>query len=379
MQQTNKLTLVIDGNWLMFSRYFMIRDEFLIDNTDAVKEAASEKLSEIMAQSISVLLRRFNNIIDNVILVTDGKSWRKSIPQPTSREDVDYKGNRSKPSDIDMHYVFESLRILGDNLRNQNITVCHAEGAEGDDWCWHWSRKLNKENINVILWTTDEDIKQLVQIDPNTATFTAWYNDSKGVVVHDNVEKGQCSDVDFFMVQEFMNRCYYDVKHQIKKVSTCNPRDIICRKIFCGDNGDNIKPIFRETRGSKVFKATEKTYGKINLYKSFWETAWDLVTERVTEDLNQITLFDIYNNIFQVKKITGTTIGAKAFEEEFNYNRSLVWLDKSQIPQDVQDAMNEQEYLVCDSDLMRNITMNYRYMINRSTKKISELFDETPF
>ena len=89
--QNNKLTLVVDGNWLLMSRYFMKRDTFRMDLPDSVKENSSYQLADLMAQSISVILRQFRGSITNIIFVSDNRSWRKDYPMPSLKRQIPIK------------------------------------------------------------------------------------------------------------------------------------------------------------------------------------------------------------------------------------------------------------------------------------------------
>ena len=147
---------------------------------DDVKEHAKKELHELMAKSISVVLNRFP-VIDNIILVTDGGSWRKQLPVPEVIENVTYKGNRTTAKELDWKYIYGALTELSEQCKNLGVTVSNHSSIEGDDWIWYWSRRLNAEGTSCIIWSSDNDLKQLVQTDNNTLAFTAWYNDRNGV------------------------------------------------------------------------------------------------------------------------------------------------------------------------------------------------------
>ena len=67
--RTNKCTLLIDGNWLLLSRFSVIGKGFEINMPEVAKEHAQRELQELMAKSISIILNRFP-VIDNVVLVS---------------------------------------------------------------------------------------------------------------------------------------------------------------------------------------------------------------------------------------------------------------------------------------------------------------------
>ena len=94
---TNKLTLIVDGNWLMMSRMASFIKLFDKSQPEIVKKNASKNLEEQMAKSIGIILNKFKEI-DNVVLVADGGSWRKklAIPKILLSEETTYKGNRKQ-------------------------------------------------------------------------------------------------------------------------------------------------------------------------------------------------------------------------------------------------------------------------------------------
>ena len=100
MKTLNKCTLIIDGNWLCMSRMSVFNRGFEMDMPEQVKESSQRELQELMAKSISIVLNRFS-IIDNVVIVTDGGSWRKQLPVPQQLQDVTYKGNRAPAKELD--------------------------------------------------------------------------------------------------------------------------------------------------------------------------------------------------------------------------------------------------------------------------------------
>ena len=101
----NNCTLLIDGNWLLLSRFSVINKGFDKKNPDYMKEQASLDLQDLLARSINVILNRFP-IIDNMIFISDGGSWRKQLPIPKSLNDITYKGNRTTDVEMDWHYIY---------------------------------------------------------------------------------------------------------------------------------------------------------------------------------------------------------------------------------------------------------------------------------
>lgn len=370
--QNNKLTLVVDGNWLLMSRYFMKRDTFRMDLPDSVKENSSYQLADLMAQSISVILRQFRGSITNIIFVSDNRSWRKDYPMPSCIETTDtYKGTRKNDETYDWKYIYKSISILSNNLKSIGVTTSNVYGVEGDDWCWWWSRKLNSEGTNVILWTSDEDIKQLIQEDEDTGAFTAWYERSKGLVFNSSMKPKKFDDEDdelgSFMAPIMPVNNIIKSLSKTASISYVNPVNIINKKIYIGDQGDNILPIFTYSKKSKTYKATQKDWSKLINFDTpgYIERDW------------YNNLPNLYNEIYKIKtKGDENNITTRDdFIEHAVYNKKMVWLDESQIPREVQSQMTSVEYKEISSDLLHDITYNWRVMSGAESKELEALFE----
>ena len=370
--QNNKLTLVVDGNWLLMSRYFMKRDTFRMDLPDSVKENSSYQLADLMAQSISVILRQFRGSITNIIFVSDNRSWRKDYPMPSCIETTDtYKGTRKNDETYDWKYIYKSISILSNNLKNIGVTTSNVYGVEGDDWCWWWSRKLNSEGTNVILWTSDEDVKQLIQEDEDTGAFTAWYERSKGLVLNSTMKPKKFDDEDdelgSFMTPIMPINNIIKSLSKTASISYVNPVNIINKKIYIGDQGDNILPIFTYSKKSKIYKATQKDWSKLINFDNpgYVERDW------------YNNLPNLYNEIYKIKTKgdESNITTCDDFVEHAVYNKKMVWLDESQIPREVQSQMTSVEYKEISSDLLHDITYNWRVMSGAESKELEDLFE----
>ena len=368
----NKLTLVVDGNWLLMSRYFMKRDTFRMDLPDSVKENSSHQLADLLAQPISVILRQFRDSITNIIFVSDNRSWRKDYPMPLCIESTDtYKGTRKNDETYDWKYIFKSISILSNNLKSIGVTTSNVYGVEGDDWCWWWSRKLNSEGTNVILWTSDEDVKQLIQEDEDTGAFTAWYEKSKGLVFNSSMKPKKFDDEDdelgSFMAPIMPVNNIIKSLSKTASISYANPINIINKKIYIGDQGDNILPIFTYSKKSKIYKATQKDWSKLINFDNpgYIEKDWCSKLPK------------LYNEIYKIKtkgdEQNITT--CDDFVEHAVYNKKMVWLDESQIPREVQSQMTSVEYKEISSDLLHDITYNWRVMSGAESKELEALFE----
>jgi hypothetical protein len=354
----NKCTLIVDGNWLLMSRFSVMGSDFKLGNPEIALKKAQNDLHDLMAKSINIILNRFP-IIDNIVLVTDGGSWRKQLPVPTQLSDITYKGNRGQAPEHDWKYIYGALTDLSNSCREIGITVANHSSIEGDDWAWYWSRRLNSDGINTIIWTSDCDLKQLVQVDSNTLAFTAWYNDKNGVWFDNELEEKDMSDLDFFMMPtRIKSPIVESLRTTSRSTNYIIPDSIVMDKIICGDAGDNIKPAARVVRGSKTYKVTSKIWNEIKE---------ELQIENISDFFKYKSM--IADFIVQTKKFSECNVSD--IIEMIDYNIKLVWLNESVIPETIIMYMNQLDYNHVDTNYIRS---NYKTLCKKNTE-IEDIFD----
>ena len=314
----SKLTLIVDGNWLLMSRLSVLNNRY------ADEFELNQELKLMLIKSINVVLRTFPDI-DNVIFVADGGSWRNQIPIPECLKDetsedqsIEYKGNRIKSSDINWDLLFESYGDFIATLQSTGITSCQEAGIEGDDWCYYWSTYLNSQGTNCIIWTKDNDLKQLVAVNADKC-FTAWWNINNGLFVKEYPE----DDFNFLFNNEFNinEEIFNRVIEKSKEITKINPSEIIIDKIIRGDAGDNIYPIIlRKSKNNtgRLFKVASKDIDYSLDYK----------------DENKVRAY-IHNLINSKNYIGRINKSEEDIIEHFKYNRKLVALEQESYPQDI--------------------------------------------
>ena len=104
MLSKSKCTLVIDGNWLLMSRLSVLNNRYKDDHE------LCQDLKILMIRSINIVLKTFP-VIDNIIFVSDGGSWRNKIEIPSflAADNVEYKGNRERSEDINWELIFNEF------------------------------------------------------------------------------------------------------------------------------------------------------------------------------------------------------------------------------------------------------------------------------
>ena len=359
----NNLTLICDMNYVLMSRY-SFAGKFEKNSPQRVLEADKENLTSMLARSINIVLNRFP-VIDNVILISDGGSWRKQLPIPEQLKDVTYKGNREQQTNVDWGCVFESLSNVMLNAKEVGITTSNTLSAEGDDWIWYWTKRLNSQGINTLIWSVDRDLQQLIQR-TNDGTFTAWYNDKAGLYLPKYYkEEKELDPIDFFMTaQPFDSKIVDTLKTNAGKVNYINPDEVVIEKVLCGDSGDNIKAVVRYTKNDRIYRFSE---GDLKKYQ---ESDIPMFT---VEDLKD-RFDDIADWIVNSKKFKPYKFKKQDILEMLNYNLHLVWLNENIIPQPIVQAMNTVEYKKFDVNSLRN---NYKLLAKtKADTDIESIFEE---
>lgn len=363
----NNCTLIIDGNWLLMSRLGVKMGDFSKSLAPEYLEQAKNEMVDFVAQSINKIISYWGPRIDNIMMVQDGGSWRRKLPKPKLIHE-EYKGNRTASEEIAWNYVWDALKTICQNFKTNNITCVTEKFIEGDDWCWYWSRYLNHMGTNCIIWTTDADLKQLVRRDPTTGAWTVWFNDKSGVFLSESMNN---SDMDILMNFDSVDPFIDEILKRAGKYTYINPDDIVMSKVICGDHGDNIKALIRAEHRTKSGKTITN---KIS------EAEWDKVKRR----LNIRTIDDFKNNkeliiksLRSIPRLHDCEGSIDDLMEMFDYNLSLVRLDKEQIPRPYQLAMNshKDEYMITDLDYLRN---NYKVLASH-TESVEQLFKDLPF
>jgi len=359
----NNCTLIIDGNWLLMRSLFSKQYDFQPDAAEVLKQYSRDTLIDSMLSAISFTTATFDGIVDNILYVSDGGSWRKFIQPPEFVKEQEYKGTRQRAEDKDWDYIFETHQILQEGLKAAGVTVCHESKIEGDDWAWYWSNKLNRQGTNCIIWTTDNDLKQLIKLD--NGNFTAWYNDKNGIFFDQGYNIDDMSDIDYFMTAGKDNYIIESIQAITSNISYINPNRIVMEKIISGDVSDNIRSLMVLHKNGKNYKITEKDASKI---VDRYSNVEDFIADKD----------EVIAQLKGLKKFALAEETPEQMSELFDYNKRLVWLSKTQIPTDLQEKMDELEYKQIDIQIVKN---NYKalapeYMQGDAQQVYETLADE---
>lgn len=346
----SKLTLIIDGNWLLMSRLSVIGNKFIDDFE------MCQNLKTLMIKSINVVLRKFP-VIDNIIFVADGGSWRNHVELPNwlnehkndLGQSVEYKGTRQRSDDINWDMIFNAYEDFMSTLQVTGINVYREQMIEGDDWCWYWSTYLNSQNTNCIIWTKDNDLKQLVNMNSDKC-FTTWWNMDAGLFISEYEEQ----ELDFLFNNSFNDndQIWNELSKSAKQVTKINPYHIVIDKILKGDGSDNIFPIIlrKSKSGSdKKFRISSK----------------DVDYSLDINDNNAIKSYihNLVNSKGYVDRIYGDK-SEKDIIDHFMFNKRLIALQKESYPENVLEKFSEYQ----DYNISKDISLAESQIIATGNK-----------
>ena len=345
MENKSKLTLIVDGNWLLMSRLSVLNNRYK-DELELCQE-----LKLLMLKSMEIVLRQFPSI-DNIIFVSDGGSWRNKIQVPKCLEEagIEYKGNREKSDEINWELIFDEFEKFISVLSSTGITVSRENGIEGDDWCWYWSTKLNEENTNCIIWTKDKDLTQLVKTNSDNC-FTVWWNKESGLLSENKPDE----ELNFLFNFKYDENelIFKELIKNAKNDSCINPRHIILDKIIRGDLGDNIIPILYRKSKTKQFRVASKDIPEnLNIHN---ETE---IRQYIHNLLNSKTYLN------KVEKDEEDIV------QHFIYNVKLVELNKTNYPDNILEIFDKHS----SYNVTKDITIAEN-LIRANSNKLKNVLD----
>ena len=342
--KVGKHTLLIDGNYFVFSRLFVLpkpkTGKLLGD--DKQKKQFMRKLSIDFASE----MRKLGGFVDDVVLTVDSKSWRKDL-----YPDAGYKGTRKPNSNVEWSAVYEVYEAWQEILATKGVVVHQIQGAEADDVLFGWSTMLNNLGKSCLVWTGDRDLIQLVNYSKANDAHTIWYYNTKKSLyayegfMQDMIESAAADmsedDMLFNMGGQHMMRDRY--QKQILDWTIANKietTEVDCEKfifikILTGDKSDNIPSVVtwqKEMKGGKLrsYSITDKLATKI--YEQFIKEGETFKIDYLFSEEQKDRLVDI---IYRVIGRTSTNL----IKNNLTNNIALMLLHNRTIPDSIQRAI----------------------------------------
>jgi 5'-3' exonuclease len=342
--KVGKHTLLIDGNYFVYSRLFVMprpkTGKLLGDEKQ--KAQFMRKLSIDLASE----LRKLQDFVDDVVIAVDSKSWRKDL-----YPEADYKGTRKSDSSVDWANVYEVYGEFQKILKTRGVTVQQTSGAEADDVIFGWSVALNGRGKSCIVWTGDRDLIQLVNHSKANDAHTIWYwNTKKSLYVYEGFkadmelmasEQLSTDDLLFNMGGEHMGRDEYqhNILNWINKykieVNEVNCDEFIFKKVLTGDSSDNIPSVVtwqKEMKNGKLrnYSITDKMASKI----------WEQYIKEFDNFSIEYLFSDEQKNILSevIYRVVGKS-SKNLIKSSLNNNMALMVLHNRIIPEAIQKAI----------------------------------------
>jgi 5'-3' exonuclease len=336
-----KHTLLIDGNYFLHSRLFVLprkKGQKLLENFDSQAQLMRKLCIDFASE-----VRKMRPFIDQIVVAVDAKSWRKDL-----FPEAEYKGTRTHDDSVDWSAVFDVYKEFQDILAKRGVVIHQINGAEADDVLFGWSTQLNNEGRNCIVWTGDRDLIQLVNYNNATDAYTLWYYNSKrtllafegfsDILTEDTQDDYSNEDLLFDMsaglsasgLSKKELRVWID-KNKVN-VQEVNCDDFIFTKILQGDKSDNIASVVTWSKSTKS--------GKTINY-SITERQANKILDQFKKEEGNFTI-DLFFNKDCVDKIVDIiyrVVGKSNHTDirvRFNQNLDLMLLHFNTIPDPIQ-------------------------------------------
>ena len=319
-----KHTLMIDGNYFVYSRlYVMPRSKGILLGEEKEQAQFLRKLCIDFASEV----RKMRPFIDQIVVAVDSKSWRKDL-----FPDAEYKGTRTVDETVNWDAVYNIYDKFREVLAKQGVIVQQTNGAEADDILFAWSTELNSIGKNCIVWTGDRDLIQLVDYTQATDGYTLWYYNTKRTLIAfegfsqvleepEVIEEKSNDDLLFNMASDesMSGGIKSEIREWVKKnrvkVEEVQSREFIFKKILIGDRSDNINSVvtynkkmsngkirtfsITEKQSEKILAQYEKDFGRFEVEQLFVKESRERMCDAIYRVVGNSTVETIQSNLMQ--------------------------------------------------------------------------------
>lgn len=319
MAQKAKRTLVYDVSSILFRVAVMQKR-----NPFAQQAASDDIVGLCMHISLMSMLKWYNKFKPDFVVFAfeGGNNWRKQYTKDNAARQG-YKANRVY--DPEMAHLYELIDSFKLVMKSHTSICCLVvEGTEADDSIASYVQLNAKEGEEIYIISGDKDFIQLLRepgvklIDPDT-----------GKARNQPGDKGYESDLEYWL---FL-------------------------KCIRGDGGDNVPSAYPRVRETKVRKAYDNQYERINFMNETWsmvDEQQQTFTYRVGDlfEQNKI-LLSLYDQPAEIRALLETEVKKQSAElGTYSHFHFLKFLEKYQLIKVRQEAMrfvellaNNQRYL----------------------------------
>jgi 5'-3' exonuclease len=385
--------LIFDLNNIMHRSMFVVggygTKQFSFDSQSEI-----DQLMRKVAMDVAYIIRIVNP--SRILFAKDNKSWRKQIK---IEENEGYKGQRIYSKHINWTNVYKAIDDFCEIMENYGLVVTQIPNSEADDIICMWSHELQlNQNQHVIIVSGDEDMRQLVSAYPYDAPNKKF----AFITVFNPFMQGKNASRKLFVpkyFEEWINTLgFVDIMHlrasidvdkedfqkiitsERTKMEVIDGRMIAMRKIFCGDDGDNVPAIYSWLTGKKT-KDGEDEIARVT--NSKFEKIYESLLLSPTELMDH---YDLLDRSYKVKEaIIKYTKQTPLFDmvERIKRQIKLVVLDEHGFPEEIVDEFNKtkieqlQKPRVNYSNInMQNLLEGTRYVHERKNENVASIFTE---
>jgi len=377
--------VVIDMNNMLFRSMFVLGGFGQKQYTfDAQRE--QDELMRKLAMDMSFLIRMINP--SRVIFAVDDKSWRKGI---SIEENEGYKGHRKQSAAINWDNIFRILDEFLEICEENGMITTKIETAEADDVIALWRDELlYNQKQHVVLISGDEDIRQLVNMtyDDDKPIFSTVFNpfmQGKNAArklyvpeVEFNTWISQDEEADIWNMNAAIDIDKGDFRRirdtEKVRVEEVNGNHIAMKKIFCGDDGDNIPAIYswiaKEKDGSPKIDSKTGEPKKVRITNAPFEKIYESLKNQPNEFVDHWTLINRKAKILQgIRKVAKHEPTFK-IEDRIYRQIKLVVLDKKLFPDSIVETFDKikEEQLLKPRPEIGNMNMNFMLQGTRYVK-----------
>lgn len=337
--KTNKTILCLDWSNILFRSLFINQLYGTKMTYDNIEDCQSFIYK--FATDVCSIINIFKP--NNVILLTDSQhAWRKDV---LPGEDG-YKSNRQKQEGVNWDNIFKCSDDLKQLFKNAGCHVAEYEHSEADDMAALCKEVIFEKyhDYNLIIVSADADLRQLIDFDPLTNQYCAVYNTIvKGKTgkrflyitqeMQNWLDKEDQVDIFFSNVDESKQYIKDIIAQNVKiGIEVENPNEILLHKIFCGDDGDCVPSFYNWIHNGKAVRITPAKERKIRETLGI-KTIHDLIQakDNLKPMLESVTKKDV-NDINVIERL--------------NRQRTLVELNSSLFPKDIQSYKDTIDYMI---------------------------------
>lgn len=381
--------LIFDLNNIAYRSMFIVSGYGTSQYTfDSQKE--TDQLIRKLAMDVSYITRLMNP--SRIIFALDDKSWRKQI---SIEENEGYKANRTKAMHINWNNVYHALDEFVEIMNNNGFISTKIESAEADDVISLWTHELiDNQSQHVIIVSGDEDVRQLVRhknLDNNKIIFATVFNpfmqgknSSRKLYVPKHFESwiNQVTTVDIFNIKGSIDVDKQDFKKIINnektKLEVVDGDMIALRKIFCGDDGDNIPAFYTWLNEKNV--AVRITNSK---FEKIYEYLQKNISNKIDENLSPIDLMDNDKQILDAVKIVTKQNPPFNVRSRIDRQMKLVWLNTLLFPSPIIEKFHEIKTIELNKPRINYAALNMqdllegtRYVKSKKTENEAPIFKQ---